>query len=118
MKKLYTSLLAIGLIFSFGNAKAQFCNAAGNVVVFSNYDGSDNTAATRLNINVDVNIPNLKIGICSYERVTVNIAGTQVACVTAVQWAGYGATNNHCGSTAATVITGVAPGIINVSCHL
>lgn len=92
--------------------RAQFCNGSGNVVVFSNYDGSGNTAATRLNINVDANIPNLKIGIASYERVTVNIAGTFVGNVTAVRWAGYGATNNHCSSTAATVITGVPAGII------
>lgn len=96
----------------FLEVRAQLCNGSGNVVVFSNYDGSGNTAATRLNIDVDVNIPNLKIGIASYERVTVNIAGSQVACVAAVRWAGYGASNNHCSSTAATVITGVAPGII------
>jgi hypothetical protein len=105
----------IPLLFCFfwiPQANAQFCNGAGNVMVFSNYDGSGNTAGTRLNINVDVNIPNLKIGISSYERVTVNIAGTQVACVTAVRFAGYGATNNHCSSVAATVITGVPIGII------
>jgi hypothetical protein len=92
--------------------QAQLCNGAGNVVVFTNYDGSGNTAATRLNIDVDVNIPNLKIGIASYERVTVNITGTFAGNVTAVRWAGYGASNNHCASAAATVITGVPAGII------
>lgn len=91
---------------------AQLCNGTGNVVVFSNYDGSGNTATTRLNINVDANITNLKIGIASYERVTVNIAGTFVSNVTAVRWAGYGANNNHCSATGATVITGVPAGII------
>jgi hypothetical protein len=103
--------LALALILT-RPLHAQLCNGSGNVVVFSNYDGSGNTAATRLNINVDVNIPNLKIGIASYERVTVNIAGTFVSNVTAVRWAGYGGTNNHCTSTAATVITGVPAGII------
>ena len=90
-----TSLIGFCICFFFAGQRlsAQFCNGGGNVVVFSNYDGSGNTVGTRLNINVDVNIPNLKIGIASYERVTVNIAGSQVACVTAVRWAGYGATN-------------------------
>ena len=46
---------------------SQVCNPAGNVIVFSNYDGSKETTLGRLNIVVDVNIPNLKIGICSYE---------------------------------------------------
>jgi hypothetical protein len=89
------------------------CNSVGNVVIFSNYDGSGETPATRLNINVDVNIPNLKIGICSYERVSVNIAGAFVGNVTKVIYAGYNAMgNNHCGSVATTVITGVPAGII------
>ena len=105
------SALALTL-FLTPSTHAQLCNGAGNVVVFSNYDGAGNTAGTRLNINVDANIPNLKIGIASYERVTVNIAGTFVGNVTAVRWAGYGGSNNHCSSTAATVITGVPTGII------
>lgn len=110
----YKLTMIFGLIcFLFYQVSyGQLCNGSGNVVVFSNYDGSGNTAATRLNINVDVNIPNLKIGICSYERVTVNITGAFVGNVTAVRWAGYGATNNHCTSTAATIITGVPAGII------
>ncbi len=105
-------LLLICCMLNSSSSFSQLCNGSGNVVVFSNYDGSGNTAATRLNINVDVNIANLKIGIASYERVTVNIAGAFVGNVTAVRWAGYGATNNHCTSTAATVITGVPAGII------
>jgi hypothetical protein len=105
------SALALTLFLS-PSTNAQLCNGAGNVVVFSNYDGSGTTAGTRLNINVDANIPNLKIGISSYERVTVNIAGTFVGNVTAVRWAGFGANNNHCSGTGATVITGVPAGII------
>jgi hypothetical protein len=45
------------------DANAQFCSTSGNVVIFANYDGGN------LTINVDENIPNLKIGICSYEAV-------------------------------------------------
>ncbi|NVO03668.1 MAG: T9SS type A sorting domain-containing protein [Bacteroidetes bacterium] len=90
------------------------CNPAGNVFLFSNYDGSGNTVATRLNIDVDVNIPNIKIGICSFERVTVNIAGAFAGNVTKVTYAGFNALgNNHCGSIATTVITGVPAGIIS-----
>ena len=48
---------------------AQVCNPNGNIVIFSNYDGG------YLNINVDVNIPNLKIGIVSYEAVEVTFSG-------------------------------------------
>lgn len=96
---------------------AQQCNPAGNLWIFSNYDGSNPNAASRLNIVVDVNIPNIRIGICSYERVTVNISGPFAANVTAVRYAGYNATGNcNCGTVAGcannTVITGVPAGII------
>jgi len=105
-------LLACILLIRFP-LSAQICDSSGNVLIYSNYDGSGNTPASRLNINVDVNIPNLKIGICSYERVTVDISGTYVGNVTQVIYAGYnGTTNNHCGSTATTVITGVPVSII------
>ncbi len=102
---------------------AQVCNAAGNVFIFSNYDGSRETVAGRLNINVNTNIPNIKIGICSYERVTVNITGTFSNNVTRVLYAGYnGTTNCNCyypstpvGCQATTTITGVPAGIVSYS---
>ena len=102
-------------------APASGCNAVGNVVIFSNYDGSKETVAGRLNIDVDVNIPNLKIGICSYERVTVNIGGAFAGNVTKVIYAGYnGSTNCNCywpstpaGCNVTSVITGVPAGIIS-----
>ncbi|MFY9310038.1 MAG: hypothetical protein WAQ28_13410 [Bacteroidia bacterium] len=74
-------------------------NAAGNLFIFSNYDGG------ALTINVDVNIPNIKIGIVSYEQMNITITGTYAANVTSVVWAGY---------TPGTTITG-APGTVNVA---
>jgi hypothetical protein len=99
------------------NAFGQQCNPAGNLWIFSNYDGSLPTVAGRLNIVVDVNVPNIRIGICSYERVTVNITGAFAANVTAVRYAGFNAMGNcNCGNVAGcgntSIITGVAAGII------
>ncbi|GDX52524.1 hypothetical protein LBMAG27_15710 [Bacteroidota bacterium] len=78
------------LAFSFSNAQGIICNANGNLIIFSNYDGGT------ININVDVNIPNLKIGIVSYEADSINLFGPYVNNVTAVAWAGYNGTNHHC----------------------
>lgn len=101
---------------------AQLCNSAGNLIIFSNYDGSRATATARLNIVIDQNIPNIRIGICSYERVTVNITGAFVGNVTAVRYAGFNAMGNcNCGVTAGcantSVITGVPAGIITYSVY-
>ena len=122
MKNVLFFLLAIISLLNTDYTFAQLtCNPAGNVVIFSNYDGSKETIAGRLNIDVDVNIPNLKIGICSYERVTVNIGGAYAGNVTQVIYAGYnGSTNCNCyypstppGCNVPTIITGVPAGIIS-----
>jgi hypothetical protein len=88
--------------------KAQLiCNPNANLILYSNYDGGT------LNINVDVNIPNIKIGICSYEAVTINLSGAYVGNVTEVKYAGYNsANNNHCGTPiiATTTINGAPVG--------
>ena len=47
------------LFFGFQLNAQSICNPIGNLAVFSNYDGGI------LTINVDQNIPNLKIGICA-----------------------------------------------------
>ncbi|MEI7801332.1 MAG: T9SS type A sorting domain-containing protein [Bacteroidota bacterium] len=78
------------LAFTFSFAQGTICNANGNLVIFSNYDGG------MININVDVNIPNLKIGIVSYEADSINLSGAFVNNVTGVAWAGYNGTNHHC----------------------
>jgi hypothetical protein len=78
---------------------------SGNVVIFANYDGGV------LNINVDQNIPNLKIGVCTYEPVTINLSGTYVNNVTEVKYAGYVSTNNHhCANSPVTTTINGAPG--------
>jgi gliding motility-associated-like protein len=87
------------------------CNGNGNLVIYSNYDGGS------LNINVDQNIPNLKIGICTYEPVQVNISGPFVGNVTQVLYAGFNsnAGNNHCGlGIFSSSISGVNPAITEI----
>lgn len=119
MKSIITASLALILAAS---SYAQVCNNVGNLIIFSNYDGSQATTTARLNIVIDQNIPNIKIGICSYERVTVNITGAFVGNVTAVRYAGFNAMGNcNCGVTAGcantSVITGVPAGIITYSVY-
>jgi hypothetical protein len=60
------------------------------VVIYSNYDGG------ALTINVDQNIPDLKIGVVSYEYSRITVVGAYAGNVTAVWWAGYNGSNNHC----------------------
>lgn len=60
-----------------------------------------------LTINVDSNLPNIKIGINSYEALNVRLTGPYVGNVTQVVYAGY---NDAPGST----ITGVNPAIVSV----
>lgn len=88
MQKLYTLFSA--LILSATVTAQSFCDPQGNVVIYSNYDGG------ALTINVDQNIPNLKIGILSYEFAGITITGTYASNVTEVRWVGYNGQNNHC----------------------
>jgi hypothetical protein len=88
MKKIY--LLAFLAFASVLNCKAQICDTSGNVIIYSNYDGGI------LNINVDQNIPNLKIGIVTYEAVRVQISGQYSGNVTELRYAGYNGTNDNC----------------------
>lgn len=107
MKKLK---LLFMLCVCAGAVHAQtICNAAGNVMIYSNYEGGN------LTIDVDVNIPNLKIGICTYEAVAVNITGAFAGNVTGVIYAGFeGLNNTSCGPALPAVsITGVPASIIN-----
>src|SRR4028119_441741 len=96
-------LFACMILLGRSAATAQtVCNSSGNLIIFSNYDGGT------LNINVDVNIPNLKIGVVSYEAVAINISGTFAGNVTGVRYAGYNNTpNNNCTpNITTTTITG------------
>lgn len=114
MKSLYKILLPVLGLLCMAEllpAQAMLCNTNGNLVMYANYDGGV------LNINCDVNIPNLKIGICTYEPVTINITGPFAGNVTEVRYAGYVSTNNfHCNnSPATTTITGVPSNITSVN---
>jgi hypothetical protein len=99
-------LMLIICFFTSNFAKSQSCNPTGNLIIFSNYDGGE------LNIDVNVNIPNLKIGVCSYEPVQVTIGGSFSSNVTQVIYAGFNSTqnNNNCGiGNFPTSIVGVPP---------
>ena len=106
MKYTLPVLLAFQFIFLKSSSAQITCDSSGNVVLYSNYDGGI------LNINVDVNIPNLKIGIVSYEMVTINLSGPFVNNITRVEFAGYTTTtHHHCtNSPAVTTISGAPPG--------
>ena len=104
--------LVILILGSIGFLKAQsVCNSNGNLVIFSNYDGGIVT------INVDQNIPNLIIAICTYEPVQVNITGPFAANVAQVIYAGFNSTqnNNNCNlGNFPTSISGVPANITSI----
>lgn len=100
MKKLL--LLTCFVISTVFTVRAQgVCNPAQNIIIYSNYDGGT------LNINIDENIPNIQIGLCSYETLTVNISGTYAGNVTKVLYAGY----NDGGTTS---VSGVPGAIVDI----
>ena len=88
------------------------CDPSGNWILFANYDGGN------LNIVVDQNIPNLKIGICTYEPVNVTFSGPFASTVTEVLYAGFNSAqnNNNCGFPITTSsFTGINPAILTVN---
>ncbi len=91
---------------------SQVCNPTGNLVIYSNYDGGI------LTINVDQDIPDLYIGICTYEPIQVDITGPFVGNVAGVIYAGFNSAqgNNNCGlGDFPTYITGVPANIIDIN---
>ncbi len=97
----------------FGQASfTPNCDPNGNWILFANYDGGN------LNIVVDQNIPNLKIGICTYEPVNVTFSGPFVNNVSEVLYAGFNSAqnNNNCGFPINTSsFTGINPAILTVN---
>ena len=89
--KLLTSLLIL-VICSNAFGQNPTCSPNGNLLLFSNYDGGE------LNINVDQNIPNLRIGVCTYEPVRITISGPFASNVSQVLYAGFNSiqNNNNC----------------------
>ncbi len=104
MKKILL-LTLFTMLFSDLVAQTSVCNAGGNLVIYSNYDGG------YLNIDVDQNIPNLKIGVLTYEGVIVTISGAFASNVTKVWYAGANSNNVHCGAAISTSISGVAASV-------
>lgn len=105
VKHLFAAIL---LAFTL-SLSAQVCNPDGNIVVITNYDGGI------LNVNCDVDIPNLKIGIVTYEGCSINITGPFAGNVTQVVYAGFNAQNNNCGlGNQQTSISGVPAGITSI----
>ena len=100
------TLLAVLVSLPLVPRAQTFCDPGGNVAIFSNYDGG------ALTINVDQNIPDLRIGIVSYEFSRITIVGAYASNVTAVWYVGYDADNDHCsiGSVLQTTISGAPPG--------
>src|SRR5690348_5069990 len=100
--KITTSIILILFVCTCVADAQNFCNSNANIAIYSNYDGG------KLVIDVDTPITNLKIGIVSYETDSIILQGTYLNNVTAVEWAGYNGTNNHCPpySPATTVIAG------------
>lgn len=73
--------------------------------MFANFSGGT------LNIDVDVDRPNIKIGVVSYDAVQVNLTGAYADRVTALEFTGYLASGGSCGaqSPAITGASGIAP---------
>jgi hypothetical protein len=113
MKKLYISFMVLGILLSGTTITLgqTFCNPNGKIAIFSNYDGGI------LQINVDQNIPNLKIGIVSYEDDSVVISGTYAGNVTQVIYAGfYNTSHVHCVTNINVKgVYGVSPSIVTIN---
>lgn len=92
--KLAKCCLFIGLFFVGYTLWAQdLCETDGNIAIFTNYDGG------YLNIDINEDIPDLKIGIASYEPTAVSFFGMYVDNITEIHYAGYEPTepgNYHC----------------------
>lgn len=109
-----TLILLILCLGALSPVLAQtFCNPSGNLVILTNYDGGP------LDINVDMDIPNLKIGLSSYEPMTVTISGPYAANVTDVWFAGYNsdANNNHCAVIATTTVSAPSTTAITIETY-
>lgn len=95
-----TLVLSTALSALVANVSAQsLCSAQGNVILYSNYDGGP------LVIDVDENIPDLRVGIVSYEFVKVVFTGPFAGNVTQVIYAGFNGSNDHCGIGSGTTVT-------------
>ncbi|HYV92165.1 MAG TPA: PKD domain-containing protein [Chitinophagales bacterium] len=108
-KSLLITCAITAFLLPLKSSSQIFCKLNGNVIIYSNYDGG------YLNINVDQHIPNLKIGVTTYEDCEINISGTYASDVTEVIYAGYQGDNQHCNpSPPTTSVVGVSGNIVTV----
>jgi hypothetical protein len=106
MKKIYS--LSCTLLFASFLSAQTICSPVSNLILFSNYDGGT------LNINLNAPMgPGIKIGVCTYEGTNIVISGIGAPNVSAVTYAGFNASNAHCGSVINTNITGTPGGCVN-----
>lgn len=89
------------MLFSVPVFSQGICDPGGNIIIYSNYDGGT------LNIDIDEDVPDIRIGICSYESVTINITGTYIDNVVEVLYAGYD-------DDGTTEVTGVPDAIVDI----
>lgn len=108
MKTIFTTLILF-VFMQFGFSQGTVCNSNGNLVIITNYDGGP------LDLVVDVNIPNLIIGLVSYEALQVTLSGPYVNNVVAVHYAGVNSNNNHCNTVIPTTIITGAPVTASIS---
>jgi len=105
-----TSLVLAAIPFIL-RAQGVWCYPQARLVIFSNYDGG------RLTINVDEDIPDLHIGVVSYEFARIGITGPYAGNVAAVHYAGYDGDSDHCntGGVLTTSVLGVPPSIVSIN---
>lgn len=100
-------MLALSLCLFPKVLNAQNCQSDGNIVIFANYDGG------YLTIDVNQDIPNLKVGISTYEPVSVVFTGAFIGNITEVVYAGFqpltGTGNFHCDNDLAVTAVAAPP---------
>lgn len=108
-----TLILLLALASATGLRAQALCNDFGNLILVTNYDGGP------LDIVVDEDIPDLKIGLSSYEPMTVTISGPYAGNVTEVWYAGFNssANNNHCAVIPTTTISAPAGAAVTIETY-
>lgn len=94
------------------HSQVGMCDPAGNRVLFTNYDGGV------LTIDVDVDVPDLRIGVVAYNAVRVQVTGQYAANVVQVAYAGVNAdAGDYCGDGAVntTTVGGVPAGDVDIA---
>jgi gliding motility-associated-like protein len=81
------NIIALLLIFASLKSTSQVCDPNGNVFIITGF------SSDIVQLNIDVPVPNLKIGICTYNAIKVIITGPFVDQIGAIVYAGAGVPN-------------------------